>query len=480
MQVITKLYKQQQISLERMKSWEKDRYINLKKTFNTRIKLDIGYLCDPPGFGKTLVLLYLLLEKQPIKENYEIIHNSRIGKVESKLDIKRHRDCSIIVSSLPNLINWEQQIHSHCGEEYIKSCSIIKTYNDIKYFEKNNNIKLVIISSQKFNTFFKKIGQYFSWNRVIYDDYHILNIKKNTQLDTCFTWLVSGTPEYTNNSYGIIKQINDELMFLTHNVDIFEIKQRKKFPNLFIESKLVCNMPKLLESTMYCIYDNYIFENNENVLLKLNQYTQNNQIPFASYFFQHKSINSISNDENILRRLKNTHCSICYDKLSYKSCNTCCYNTYCLKCNLKNFFREGKCPICRRLLNMHKIVLIDEICSIPTFTEQLLYHIYKKRENIIVYSSQYKKIQKVLKEKDIVSSELKNITIYNQYKEGRLPILLLHPHNFGQGYDLSNTDKIIIIENETNKQVLKQVIGRVQRLNRKESIKVIYLKHYNF
>ena len=99
MKVVTKLYKQQQISLERMKKWEKDRYINLKRTFNTRIKLNIGYLCDPPGFGKTLVLLYLLLEKPPIKENYEIIHNSCIGKVESKLDIKRPEVCLALFKS---------------------------------------------------------------------------------------------------------------------------------------------------------------------------------------------------------------------------------------------------------------------------------------------------------------------------------------------------------------------------------------------
>ena len=480
MQLITTLYPNQIISLNKMKSWEKDRYINLKKTFDTRMKLNIGYLCEKPGSGKTLILLNLLLTKAPKKDDYEVIHNSNIGHIESKVEIKQKKKCSIIIVTQSNYYNWMQQIYKHCNQEYIQSFYFIRTYKDIKSYEKSSNIKYIVITTQKLLSFYKMIGKKYCWDRIIYDDFHCLNIKKDVKLDTCFSWLVSATPEYTNNSYGVIKEINDELIFFTQNIDIFSQKQRKKNQKLFIESNIMINMPKIEESTMYCIYDDNINELNEKILIKLENYTKNNQIPFASYYFQHKCKNEISDDINVKKRLENKYCSICFENMSYKSSNTCCYNNFCLKCNLRNFFREGKCAICRKLINTHNIILINEMKSIPTFTEQILYNINKQTKNTIIYTSQYKKMSNLLQRQNIESSVLKNITIYNEYKQGIMPILLLHPHNFGQGYDLSNTDKIIVIENEFNKSVLKQVIGRVQRINRKKSIKVIYLKHYNF
>ena len=75
------------------------------------------------------------------------------------------------------------------------------------------------------------------------------------------------------------------------------------------------------------------------------------------------------------------------------------------------------------------------------------------------------------------SSNVLSKTI-NEYKNGDINVLLLDAENYGSGLNLEMTTDIIIYNN-LGESLEKQVIGRGQRLGRKESLTVTYLQYNN-
>jgi hypothetical protein len=177
-------------------------------------------------------------------------------------------------------------------------------------------------------------------------------------------------------------------------------------------------------------------------------------------------------------------CPICYNLLNKPIITHCCNNLFCIECLIKC----SKCPLCRTKILINKCTVINENKIIST--EQL----YSKIDNLIKliklkpnrkillfseYDKTFDNLNEVLNNNNITHSRLvgsccaiKNII--NKFDAGEINILMLNAVNYGSGLNLQMATDIIIYH-ELKNELETQVIGRAQRLGRKDSLNVYYL-----
>jgi hypothetical protein len=84
-----------------------------------------------------------------------------------------------------------------------------------------------------------------------------------------------------------------------------------------------------------------------------------------------------------------------------------------------------------------------------------------------------------IKYTDLDKGNIKDIDIaVNEYKFGNANILLSNSTLFGCGMNLENSDEILFVHKMTS-EMESQVIGRAQRLGRKNRLNIIYLQYDN-
>jgi len=97
------------------------------------------------------------------------------------------------------------------------------------------------------------------------------------------------------------------------------------------------------------------------------------------------------------------------------------------------------------------------------------------------YINTFKKIEFRLKKEKITYGLLsgnKINEVINNYKTGKINILLLNAKDYGAGLNLQMTDDIIMYHRFT-KETEEQIIGRAQRIGREGQLNVYYLIHNN-
>jgi hypothetical protein len=207
---------------------------------------------------------------------------------------------------------------------------------------------------------------------------------------------------------------------------------------------------------------------------------------------------------NINERIKNNKiCPICQDEVKEATYTKCCQNVFCFKCIMThiNFTNKSICPMCRdNNLMADNLVIMDEsnkykdqnkdqkedelmdkdktIMKIITEDKKKKFLIFsnyeasfsKLSENLKEYNMKYKKLQ------GTYSTINKIIDKYNNTDE--INILLINSNFFGSGLNLEKTTDIIIYH-RVDSNMRNQIIGRAQRLGRKNSLKVWSLSHEN-
>jgi hypothetical protein len=93
-------------------------------------------------------------------------------------------------------------------------------------------------------------------------------------------------------------------------------------------------------------------------------------------------------------------------------------------------------------------------------------------------------IKKLLNSYNIKYKELDDGNIYsisnsiNEYNYGNINVLLMNSNLFGCGLNLQCTTDIVFLH-KTETELEKQIIGRAQRLGRKENLNIWHLMHQN-
>ena len=149
----------------------------------------------------------------------------------------------------------------------------------------------------------------------------------------------------------------------------------------------------------------------------------------------------------------------------------------CMKASMKT------CPICRGDIEYKNICVMSDQKQkqddkkMPTKDEKLDDIIKKKGKHLIF--SAYDITEKIQQRfENIVGNYARIDNIIRNYNTGNVNILLLNPYYYGNGLNLTETTDIIFYHKMT-KEMEEQIIGRVCRIGKKDSIKVYYLYYNN-
>jgi hypothetical protein len=186
---------------------------------------------------------------------------------------------------------------------------------------------------------------------------------------------------------------------------------------------------------------------------------------------------------------QNSSCPICLEDLTNPAVMNCCNNIFCLACLTSV---KGKCPLCRKTFQLSDLNIImdtkvEKSSRLLTKSENLINIIKKNKKGKFLIFSCYENtndnISVILKDNNIIYSKLIGASssirnIIEKFDKGEIPVLLLNAQYYGSGLNLQMATDIIIYH-EMNRELETQIIGRGQRIGRKDKLNVYYLLHDN-
>lgn len=503
------------------------------------IDTTVSILADKVGSGKSLMIISLIeLNKVlPNKDIYwigskfiSIKSSSTNLQVPINLLLIPHKIIQQWLEFYKLAPNLKIQTYKDHNDE-IK----INTYDDIKQYD------IIIVTCTKSKSFFIKFNN-IKWSRIIVDEADTINLDKNTIFNASFIWLITATPKslrYSKKLYlsSIFKNIvpwvfdhlivknNDE--FIDKSI-ILPIPKRivincltPKEINVLIDfipihilsminagntddaiKALNCNIDT--NDNILKVITNNIQEaiNNKKIELdcenKKIYKNQKNIIEQQSNIIKiNKCIEKLEIRYNSIKEkiynLNDEFCPICMSEYNKPTITNCCQNIFCFECITIAISKNGLCPYCRKHLykqNLHIIELekSKKLTSQVKDKLEILIELLKSNPNgkfliFANFAQTFTKIENALQNINITYSILKGSTTIitqtiNDFKDGKIKIIMLNAKFFGSGMNLQMATHVILYHRFDN-DLEEQVIGRAQRLGRTEQLNVIYLIHDN-
>ena len=173
---------------------------------------------------------------------------------------------------------------------------------------------------------------------------------------------------------------------------------------------------------------------------------------------------------------------------------TCCQNIMCGSCILEWKKTQSSCPLCRSHMTADCLTYIkkkhespshEKTCSRRKTKPETIMDIINNNKSgkFIVfsnYSESFPHIHRVLQENNVSFKELqgqtgtRNKTI-KQFKQGNIRVMFLNSKNNGAGINLQEATDIILYH-QLDKDLETQVVGRANRIGRKQELFVHQLK----
>jgi ERCC4-related helicase len=175
-------------------------------------------------------------------------------------------------------------------------------------------------------------------------------------------------------------------------------------------------------------------------------------------------------------------------------------NVFCGKCILKWLKTNDTCPLCRNIVYTNELITtvdnvdnVDNVDKVDNIGGLRCYDMSK--ENVIIrlilqhpdnkfiifssHDNSFTPIRNILNKSNIQFNEVKGLIStrvgkINDYKYGDTRVMFLNSSHNGAGINLQETDDIIIYHEMPN-EILKQLIGRANRIGRKKTLNVHHL-----
>lgn len=220
-------------------------------------------------------------------------------------------------------------------------------------------------------------------------------------------------------------------------------------------------------------------------------------------------------EERVRESLSSSHCAICLESYHQPTaCVNCCGNMFCLECILEWMTKNGRCPLCRKVIDNSNISILEErwiqnhspnpIFELPEIITletnsasqiisneysvdkcQIIYKLLtelmgRPETKILLYSEHDESFsEKILPwmrqngmEYEMLSGNGGSIdSRLKQFREGKKRILLLNARHFGCGINLQNATDLILFH-RMNEPLERQILGRAQRYGRVNALRV--------
>ena len=420
----------------------------------------------------------------------------------------------------------------------LKLLTIQKIKDITNNIDNIKNFDIVLVTPTMYNKLIRYKFNKFIWKRFIYDEPSHTHIPAMSKYNAGFSWFMTATPnmllsrrywgqgylaEVFNSYYFTYDLLN--LLIIKNNDDY--VKSSYKLPEtneifhicyqpLFhmVKNYIDSDTSRMIEagdissaisrlggnetSNIVDVIKTWKQETIEKIKLRIEYYTRRNATRHISSLELQKSkleLEIKELDEKLDKRLQD-NCSICIDKVDKPVLLYCCQNIFCGKCVLEWMKNHTTCPLCRSKINLNKIIYINNKSkhSMDDKTENDQEQKYTKPETIIKiienningkfiifseYTESFQSIINVLKHKKIKFAELKGHASTRKknirnFKEGELNVLFLNSNYNGAGINLQEATDIILYH-EMSDDTKEQVIGRANRIGRKEKLLVHYL-----
>lgn len=418
------------------------------------------------------------------------------------------------------------------SEDSNNSFEKIKPEETIEYYD------VILVSSTFSQDFINKYKE-VKWARIIIDEVLTIKLPAEIPWNCNFIWFITATPsglEYINKSYirnifscmqkilfnYLVVKNNDEYISESMNLpDFNQIIVRCFTSKVFgiikhYVSDEVINMLNAGNITEAISKINCNADNQENIFkaitLNLEKDIHNKKAQLA-YNETIIPQDAKAHEENInklkikiaslesrynsikekIEKYQEECCPICLEDLENPAVMKCCSNIFCLPCLTSV---KGLCPMCRKPFELCDLNIIikegnelkkKDNKQLLSKKENLLNIINKNKHGKFLIFSCYENtndnISQVLKENNIIFSKLIGASTsisktIDKFNKGEITVLLLNAQYYGSGLNLQMATDIIIYH-EMNKELETQIIGRGQRIGRKDKLNIYYLLHEN-
>ena len=534
-----KLFDHQLTAIYMMEDRENNREqtINNYNNYIRKININMSIYADIVGYGKTLSIIGLIIRdkmKWDMREKHKIcikskrdIGNFGIINDEKEMMNKYNRvNANLIVVNNTLINQWYKELkYSELKiNKIIRKCEIL----DLNI----NEYDVILCSSKMYNNLMINKSN-IAWKRFIFDEPQHTNIPAMEDVIAGYYWLISATPIglYNKNfsSYHFLMKIfNARLEYDLFNKMIIKndddyVKKSYRLPNI---SYLYhnCYQP------IYDIVNNHIDDitsqlisagdisaavtrlggNHTSNIVELVKRKKENKIEQLRLIIRQNESNNNEKYEEDIKKLEedindlekrfdeklNERCPICIDKINEPILLSCCQNIFCGECVLKCMESKNTCPLCRSIVNTEGMIHImnkqkdrienkDNIEDKFLTKQRMVLEIIRNNVNgkFIIFSEfskSFSNVEELLSTTNITYSQLKghSSTISNKikkFKEGKIQVLFLHSRYNGAGINLQEATDIIFYYEHENEEITKQIIGRANRIGRKEDLVVHYL-----
>ena len=411
--------------------------------------------------------------------------------------------------------------------------------DDADYTEKNciEYYDVIIVSATMFETFYKKFSD-IKWARIIIDEVVSIKLPQELEFKCNFIWFITATPsgiKCVRRQYirSLVYSMTDTTVnnIIIKNNDEY-VDNSMNLPNLN-QIIIKCLTPKTYKMIREYVDEEIInmlnggdiqgaitklncnVETSENILEvitkkikkelhnKKTELKYENERIYDDEKIHEEKIKKIENKikeleskfkgiEERIKSFKKENCPICYEEFTSPILITCCNNLFCIQCLT---MCNNTCPLCRSNFKMNDCIVIDDkkeknkekSKDLCTKIDNLITILNKKPNGKFLLFSKFditfENIYQKLTDNNIKYSRLVgsnaviNSTI-NKFENGEIKVLMLNALNYGSGLNLQMATDIIIYH-ELDLELETQVIGRAQRLGRKEPLNVYYLLNDN-
>ena len=529
--LLIELYPHQLALIYKMEMLEHLKYIECNDTIK---ETSIGLNSDPTGSGKTYTMIGLICRNKmewdtTIPFTRENISYEAGGLIKNT-NIKRYDkfNCNLILVSPSIIGQWYEELKN----TNLKTKQII-TKKDIDSLD-INEYDVILVTTSMYNLLIS-ITSTYAWKRFIYDEPGHIRVAGMKYVQAGFYWLVTATPNsITSKHYNcrgsmmkniigenwwdfdiqfshIILKNDNDFISLSFNLPPIEYYEYLCFqPLLTVVSGIVNpTIKKMIEAeniedaitalggkktkNIVELIKVKKLEELEQIQTKISIYSSRNDITkLNDWKMKEKHLNvQIQELSNRFSEMLQNNCQICMETITNPVMEPLCQNVYCGNCLLNWLQTKNSCPSCRTQINMHDLIYIDnnsptkkknisKIMKNLSKLEQIKKLIKEKKHGkFLIFSSYditFKPICKMLIENNIsfidikgtVENRQKNI---NKFKNNNCQVIFINSKFNSAGINLPETTDIILYH-EMDDNIKQQIIGRAQRIGRKESLSV--------
>jgi len=533
------LFRHQLASIYAMEKLEEEKKVeHLDCIKETRIGINADYT----GYGKTLSMIGLIVrDKMEWNLNYPFVFEDIKTESEGLIRTKRlfrydKLKSTLILVSSTILKQWEKEF------EYTDLIiGVVATKKDIDNIDVEKCDVILVIPST-YNDFIRSFSRY-AWKRFIFDEPGHNKIIGMKNIHAGFYWFVTATPnhiisQHKNGRESFMKKIiGDECnsieqqfagMIIKNDLDF--VRSSFNMPSTYyidyecfqplykavigLVSDSIRTMIEAdnIEGAIEALGGNKtknvlelirqkLLEESENIDSKIRIYTLRGDQFKIDEWNKKKEINQnkLSTIDIRVDNMISGNCNICLDKLVNPIMESNCNNLFCGRCILTWLQCKQNCPLCRQNININELIYLTNSSKVEESKigvenqtklskQETIVKLIKNKPNgkFIIFSSYdqtFEQIKITLFENQIDFKLIKgSITqiqnIIKEYKEGNLQVVFLNSKFNGSGINLQETTDIILYH-EMSDNTKTQLIGRANRIGRREPLYVHQLKSTN-